>query len=116
MINGCVKGKVGERELADFLKEWGYEARRGQQFSGGTESPDIVHNIPGIHIECKRVEAGNLYKWLEQAQRDAAGKARPIVVHRKNKKPWVVILTLEDFLALIAPTEERTDEVSRDQW
>ncbi len=98
-INSRAKGARGELELAAFLKERGYEARRGQQFSGGGESPDVVHNIPGVHFEVKRVEAGNLYNWLAQAQRDAAGKV-PIVVHRRSNKEWVAILPLDELLKL----------------
>lgn len=99
MINGNKKGKVGERELAAFLRGYGYEARRGQQFSGGGDSPDVVSDVPGLHLECKRVEAGNLYKWLEQAKRDAAGTGKtPVVFHRKNREDWVVVLDAHDFL------------------
>lgn len=101
-INSRSKGKSGELELAQYLRDAGYPAaKRGQQFKGGTESPDVV--CPGLseefHFECKRVEAGNLYNWLAQAQRDAGEKV-PLVAHRKSRKEWVVILTLEDFLNL----------------
>lgn len=99
-INGNRKGKVGERELAHYLRERGIEARRGQQFSGGESSPDVVSDLEGIHIECKRVEAGNLYTWLEQAKRDAGDKV-PVVMHRKSNQEWVAILPLENFLALV---------------
>lgn len=99
-INSRQKGAAGERELAEFLRDRGYSARRGQQFSGGTDSPDVLcPDLPGIHLEVKRVEAGNLYTWLSQAQRDA-GKKVPLVVHRRNKKEWVAIITLEDLLKL----------------
>lgn len=99
-INSRSKGKRGELELAKVLRDAGYPgARRGQQFSGGTDSPDVV--CPGLseefHFECKLVEAGNLYNWLAQAQRDAGDKV-PLVAHKKSRKEWVVILTLEDFL------------------
>lgn len=100
--NSRAKGARGERELAEFFRERGYpEARRGQQFSGGADSPDVV--IPGLekfHFEVKRVEAGNPYTWIAQAVRDAAGKKMPIVAHRKNGKEWLAILRLDDFLNL----------------
>lgn len=99
-INSRRKGAEGERELAEFLRERGVDARRGQQFSGGTESPDVVHDIPGLHIECKRVESLELYKALEQAGRDAGFDKAPVVFHRRNKKPWVVVMLATDFLAM----------------
>lgn len=98
-INSRQKGAAGERELAEFLRQHGYEARRGQQFSGGGDSPDVVTNLEGVHIENKRVESGNLYNWLAQAQRDANGKV-PLVTHRRNGKEWVAIMRLEDLLKL----------------
>ncbi len=101
-INSRQKGAAGERELANFLKERGHVARRGQQFSGGSDSPDIVcSTLAGFHIECKRVEAGNPYIWLAQAKRDAGANKTPVVMHRKNKQEWVAILRLEDFLNLV---------------
>lgn len=102
-INSRAKGAAGERELANTLKEFGIEARRGQQFHGGGDSPDVVADsiFSDIHIEAKRVEAGNLYKWLEQSTKDAKAGKTPVVIHRKSQKPWVVILTLEDFIQLL---------------
>lgn len=100
-INSRNKGKVGELELAAVLKEHGFEARRGQQYSGGDTSQDLIHDILGVHIECKRVEAGNLYTWLEQAIRDAAPGKMPVVMHRRNRQEWVAVLRLEDFLKLV---------------
>lgn len=100
-INSRTKGKVGELELAAKLREHGFDdARRGVQFKGGTDSPDVV-GIPGVHMECKRVEAGNLYTWLEQAQRDAGPDSIPVVAHRRNRQEWVAILPLSDFLELV---------------
>lgn len=100
-INSREKGKKGELELAKLLREHGYEARRGQQFSGGDTSQDVVHDIPGVHLECKRVEAGSLYKWLEQARQDAADGKIPVVAHRRSHEEWVAILPLTDFLKLM---------------
>lgn len=94
------KGKVGEREVAALLRSYGFEARRGQQFAGGTDSPDVVHNMPGFHIEVKRTETTALYAWLKQAATDAKPEEIPVVFHRKNNGGWIVIMTAEDFLSI----------------
>ena len=100
-MNSRGKGKAGELELAKFLTVRRYPAKRGQQFHGGADSPDVVSpSLEGIHIECKRVENGSMYMWLDQAIEDANGKKVPTVWHRKNKRDWIVILRADDFLNL----------------
>lgn len=96
------KGKVGEREVAALLKKYGFDARRGQQFSGSPDSPDVVHNMEGFHIEVKRSETLALYDALEQAGEDKDKHEQALVFHRRNNRPWVVIMEAEDFLKLAA--------------
>ena len=91
------KGKRGERELANTLKEHGFDARRGQQFCGASGDADVI-GLPGIHIEVKRTESLSLYSALEQAEADAREDEIPVVFHRRNHKKWVVIMELENFL------------------
>ena len=95
------KGKVGERELAhELTRVLGVAARRGVQFRGSPDSPDVIADIPGIHIECKRTERFRLYEALEQAVEDA-GANIPVVLHRQNRQPWVVVIRLDDLPTLI---------------
>lgn len=101
MINSIQKGKAGEREFAEYLRKKGFEARRGQQFSGGTESPDVVHSVPGVHFEVKRTEALKLIPALKQACDDADGKI-PVVAFRRNRQGWVAILPMDDFVNLFS--------------
>lgn len=91
------KGKRGERELASLLRSYGFEARRGVQYKGGADSPDVV-GIPGVHIEVKRAETLRLYDALEQSEHDAAENEHAAVFHRKNGREWVVIERLEDWI------------------
>ena len=83
MINSRAKGASGEREICKILREHGYEARRGVQYSGYNGDADIITNIPGYHWEIKRVENLNLEKAMEQSIRDAKEGEVPIVAHRK---------------------------------
>lgn len=95
------KGKIGEREVAALLKAHGFEARRGQQFHGGGNSPDVVHDIPLTHIEVKRTESLSLYAAMAQAEEDSRGSGnKPVVFHRRNGKPWLVIMYADDYLSL----------------
>ncbi len=98
-MNSRQKGAAGERELANLLKEYGYDTRRGQQYSGINGDADVV-GIPGLHIECKRVEKLNLDDAMEQSKRDAREGEMPVVIHRKNRQEWKVTLSLKDFIEL----------------
>lgn len=98
-INSRNKGKKGELELAHILKQYGYDAKRGRQFNGLDGSADVV-GLPGVHIECKRVEQLNIDSAMEQAVRDARDDEIPCVFHRKNRKPWKVTMLLEDWMKL----------------
>ena len=100
MTNSRAKGKRGELEVSKLLKSHGFEARRGQQFSGGGDSPDVVHNIPNLHIEVKLTERNQIYDWIKQAQDDCQGKL-PSVWHRKNRQDWLVTMTADDFIKII---------------
>lgn len=97
-VNSREKGKRGELELARALRALGYDCRRGQQFSGKNGDADVV-GLPGIHIECKRVERLNLYDAMAQARRDAREGETPVVMHRKDRCGWLVTLELEGFIA-----------------
>ena len=110
-INSRQKGAAGEREAAELFRFHGYTARRGQQFSGGTDSPDVVCKElhEDFHFEIKRTEAGNLYNWMHQAERDGAGKV-PVVMHRRSREDWVAILPAGLFLQLLHRAGYKPDE------
>lgn len=93
------KGKRGERELARKLREYGYDARRGQQYCGVSGDADVI-GLPGVHIEVKRTERLSLYDALSQAKSDARPGEMPIVAHRRNNCEWVVIQPLEDWIRI----------------
>jgi Holliday junction resolvase len=98
-VNSRAKGAAGERELSRKLKEYGYETRRGQQYCGSNGDADVI-GLPGVHIECKRVEKLNIDAALQQAIHDATKQEIPAVFHRKNRTDWKVTIRLEDFMKL----------------
>lgn len=95
------KGKRGEREAAAEIRRlFRTDAARGCQHRGGSESPDVVTAIYGVHFEVKRTEALRLYAAIEQAVTDAGSSQIPVVLHRANDRPWVAIVRLDDLPAL----------------
>ena len=105
-VNGCgmtnsrTKGKLGELEAAKVLAEiLGMEVRRSQQYSGAGHTADL-YGLPGVHVEVKRTESFRLWKAVGQASADASADDVPVVLHRKSREPWVVIVKLEDLVKL----------------
>lgn len=99
-MNSCRKGADGERELASLLRDHGYVTERGGVDSFG-ERPDLS-GLPGIHIECKRVERLDLAKAMDQSIRDAKKfeDGAPTVFHRRNRAPWLVTMRFDDWIEL----------------
>lgn len=108
-MNSRNKGKRGELEAAHLLKEYGYGARRGQQFSGANGDADVV-GLPGIHIEVKRVEKLNIDNAIDQSCMDASLGELPIVLHRKNRKPWLVTMTFIDWMEIYQAWEKKHEQ------
>ena len=102
MTNSKDKGKRFEREIANYLKEHGFDARRTAQYCGNTGDAADVVGLPGFHIECKHQEKMHLYDWMEQAVRDSEKSGdTAIVIHKQNRKDTLVTMRLDDFMALI---------------
>ena len=105
--NSRAKGQRGELELAAELQRlFGVNARRGQQYSGGADSPDVITDFDGVHFEVKRTERLSLYPAMQQAVNDA-GKKIPVVCHRQNREEWLVVVRLTDLPKLASAIESR---------
>ena len=109
-MNSKRKGKRGELELARELKRHGYDVHRSVQYNGRIQEgdPDLT-GLPGIHIECKRVERLNIQDAMEQAVRDHKDDEMPAVFHRKNRGQWMVTMQLEDWIQLYSKTQKSPD-------
>lgn len=104
------KGKRGEREVAGIFRDAGWDtARRTSQYCGKTGDASDITGIPGLHIEVKRVEREAVRQWYGQAERDeqAAGKGDiPVVIHRRSDAPWLVTISLRDFIRILRGAEK----------
>ena len=97
------RGKRGERMLSKQFVAAGYtEARRSVQYNGrarGAEA-DVV-GVPGLSIESKFVERLNIVGAYRQSCENAKGTDDiPIVCHKRDREPWLVTLSLDDFIRI----------------
>jgi len=100
-INSRRKGKTGELEWAAFMRShFGVNARRGCQYAGGVDSPDVI-GWEGTHAEVKRSESLNLSRAMKRCVEDSKGQAIPYVAHRKNREEWMITVRASDLLDFI---------------
>lgn len=94
------KGANAEREVVAILNEHGYDCHRTPH-SGALEwLKGDVTGFPGCHIEIKRQETLRISEWCEKAEAEADGKPA-LLIFRRSREPWRVVLSLEDFLRLM---------------
>lgn len=112
MINSKEKGKRGERQWRDELRANGFVARRGQQFAGGADSPDVVCPAldSSVHFEVKLTERLKLHDAVTQAALDGGQYKEPIVAHRRNNGQWLVTMPSTTFFKLLRGEIEITHE------
>lgn len=94
------KGSAAEREVVGILAASGYDVHRTPH-SGALEwlKGDIC-GFPGCHIEVKRQEALRISEWCAKAEAEAEGKPA-LLIFRRSREPWRVVLKLEDFLRMV---------------
>jgi len=97
------KGNSYEREvIAAIAKHCGVACKRNldQARDGGGDIP-----FGRFLIECKRRAKISIYEWWDQCVTACAGQKTPVLAIRGDKRETLVVLRLEDFLALV-PKEE----------
>lgn len=100
MVNSRAKGKRGELEAALLLTQMGLKSRRSAQYCGKGGDADLALEAD-LHVEVKLQEQMHPYKWMEQAIRDSAKtKRRPIVLCRRTRSPWLVIMQADDLIPI----------------
>lgn len=92
------KGAVGERELAAFIRSFGFACERTGR--NGRTSEDVTHDVPGLHIEGKRARVRATERWVAQAEADAPDGLVPAVFYRLDRDRWRVDMLASELLRL----------------
>lgn len=88
--------------MCRLLRGYGYPVQPGEAVSYGS-TPDLT-GLDGVHVE-----------WIEQAQRDS-GKFKdglPAIFWRKNRAPWLVCMTLENWMELYQ--RKKAEEIGKER-
>lgn len=98
-INSRRKGKTAELAWAQWLRtKLGVSARRGKQYAGHEDAPDVISGIEGVFWEVKHRETESPRKWTEQAFRDAGPADVPAVAFKRNRKEWLICIRADDVI------------------
>lgn len=107
------KGKRGEREACDLLRERFPNVRRSaMQARGGLEQPDLLCT-PGWWVEVGVGRVNPRTKW-EQAERDRAAAIdsyeeltmAPLALTKSDRGEWLVTVSWVVFEEILAEAEE----------
>lgn len=119
-VNGNLKGKRGERDFCNHLKDMGYEARRSQQFQGVPVegAGDVITSVEGVRFEVKRYkDAPRLWTkqmrdWMDQAIAETPEGKMPVIAIRGNHEDWRYVMPrregASESLVMIPATEHGT--------
>ena len=112
-INSRQKGARSEREFASKLREEGWDTctirgcQNAGRGAGGTAAPDVIcEDLSAFHIEVKNRQKGSTREGYEQASRDAEPNQMPVYAFKKNNAPWLICLSLEDFMKITRELDE----------
>jgi len=103
MINSRTKGASAEREVFKIISDClGIKVERNlvQTREGGSDT-----TVGDWAIEVKRQETLSLTTWWSQAVEQAMRvNKKPMLIYRKSRMPWKVIVSAQDFIALYGGT------------
>lgn len=101
------KGLRGEREVAERYRAAGFTVRG---LEGGGDHAIVRDPETGlrIHSEVKRQETARPWPWIAQAAAEAPPGAVPVVHFRRNASAWMVLLSLDDFLGILAAERQES--------
>ena len=104
------KGKVGEREVVNLLKEWGWEGvkREWSVQSEMSSGVDVSVKSPALSIQVKFGASPPIAKGYAEAKKDAPPSTLAACFSRrscrKENGEWLVTLSAEDFRRLLETT------------
>jgi hypothetical protein len=94
------KGRKGEAEVAAVYRSHGLTVR-GLEATGDHVLVCDAGGRLTIHSEVKRQETARPWAWWEQASSEAEPGSVPVVAFRRNRSPWLVMLSLDRFAELL---------------
>lgn len=96
MVNSRQKGARGERDARDAVREHWHapDCIRAAQ-SCGAWAADLLHGLPGFHVEVKRYKRIAALHFYRQAVRDCAGLTPIVLMREDGDTNWYVMFDIK---------------------
>jgi hypothetical protein len=98
------KGRKGEAEVAELYRTRGLVVR-GLEGAGDHLVVCGEHSGVLVHSEVKRQEVARPWQWWEQASAEAPAGSIAVVHFRRNRSPWLALLSAGELVALLEQLE-----------
>lgn len=108
-----VKGHSFERKIAQLMRRWFPDAKRGYQTRGGGKEQADVINTP-YHIECKVGKKPNIKAAYLQAREDTQGEP-PIAITKWDREEPLVTMSLTDWFSMLDDIWEANEDQSEEE-
>jgi hypothetical protein len=96
------KGKIGELEVVALCRAAGWpDACRTHDGRAQSGRGDLALGPEGVCFEVRRQERFNIWRALEDAERQAGELELPVVAFRRSRSGWYAALELDELLALL---------------
>lgn len=82
-----------------MFRSAGFDCDRVPNSGGLRLKGDLYGDLP-CHVEVKRAERAELWKWWAQAV-DEAGDKRPVLAFRRNRSDWLAVVPLGYLIELL---------------
>jgi hypothetical protein len=107
------KGLRGEREVAAIYEAHGLTVR-GLEGGGDHLVVCVEDSDVRLHSEVKRQETARPWAWWEQATAEAPAGSIPVVAFRRNRSPWLVIVSLDTLAKLLSLVGDQLEQPADD--
>lgn len=92
-----LKGVRGEHEVRKLFEEHGFDVRGLEGLGDHYASRGRIR----LHLETKRQERLRIHEWMHQAETEAPGGTTPVLVYRRSRDDWHVVMSLDEFFEIL---------------
>lgn len=105
------KGARGEREVAKILSEsLSLDISRTPRSGAWEHAKGDLYGVPRFNVEVKLQERTRVDEWYKQSEGDAKEDEIPLLIYRRNREQWKVVMSLDNFVEIMKVYIEANNE------